>query len=96
MHAASTEARLDTEHGVAVLTYDRLDAQAITASVADDTAGATAVFIGTTRNSFRGTDIDILHRPCMPLVRLSSTCTTLTTPLQARQSPGSTIRPTAV
>ncbi|KAI0094832.1 molybdenum cofactor synthesis 2 [Irpex rosettiformis] len=54
-HAASTEASWETgDNGVAVLTHDRLDVQAIAASVADDTAGATAVFIGTTRNSFRG------------------------------------------
>ncbi|KAI0778266.1 molybdenum cofactor synthesis 2 [Trametes elegans] len=52
--SVSTEARLDTAEGSCVLTYEPLDAQAITQSVADDGAGATAVFIGTTRNSFKG------------------------------------------
>jgi hypothetical protein len=54
MHAASVEARLETEHGLAVLTYDTLNTQAIISSVGDDSAGAIAVFIGTTRNSFKG------------------------------------------
>ena len=52
--AASAEARLETEDGVSVLTYNRLDAQEIMLSVGDDQAGATALFIGTTRNSFKG------------------------------------------
>lgn len=51
---ASVEARLETEDGLAVLTYDKLDVQAIVTSVGDDTAGGTAVFIGTTRNYFKG------------------------------------------
>ena len=52
--AASVEAHLDTEDGTCVLTYNALNTQEITASVADDQAGATAIFIGTTRNSFKG------------------------------------------
>lgn len=52
--AASVEARLETEDGVCVLTYGNLDTQEIVMSVGDDAAGATAVFIGTTRNSFKG------------------------------------------
>ncbi|KIP11375.1 hypothetical protein PHLGIDRAFT_99520 [Phlebiopsis gigantea 11061_1 CR5-6] len=52
--AASVEARLETEDGVCVLTYNSLDTQDILSSVGDDAAGATAVFIGTTRNSFKG------------------------------------------
>lgn len=51
---ASVEARLETADGVSVLTYDKLDTQRIIASVGDDQAGATAVFIGTTRDSFKG------------------------------------------
>lgn len=53
---ASVEARLETADGVSVLTYDKLDTQQIIASVGDDQAGATAVFIGTTRDSFKGAD----------------------------------------
>lgn len=53
-NAASVDARLDTEHGPVVLTHDRLDTNEIIASVGDDAAGAVAVFIGTTRNSFKG------------------------------------------
>lgn len=56
--AASIEARLETEDGVCVLTYNKLDAQEVISSVGDDQAGATAVFIGTTRNSFRGEAIN--------------------------------------
>jgi hypothetical protein len=36
------------------LTLDVLDTQAIVDSVADNAAGATAVFIGTTRDTFEG------------------------------------------
>ncbi|THH16805.1 hypothetical protein EW146_g3886 [Bondarzewia mesenterica] len=53
-HPASVEARKEISGGVCVLTYQRLDTAAIIASVGDDAAGATAVFIGTTRNSFKG------------------------------------------
>ena len=52
--AASIEARLDVPEGTCVLTYQPLDVQQIIQSVGDDGAGATAVFIGTTRNSFKG------------------------------------------
>ncbi|EPQ60621.1 MoaE-domain-containing protein [Gloeophyllum trabeum ATCC 11539] len=52
--SASVDARHETDHGVAVLTHCPLDTQAIIDSVADDGAGATAVFIGTTRNTFQG------------------------------------------
>ncbi len=51
---ASVEAVLDTADGIAVLTYSPLDVQQIISSVGDDRAGATAVFLGTTRNSFKG------------------------------------------
>ena len=55
--SASVETRLEIPEGKCVLTYQPLDTQDIIASVADNGAGATAVFIGTTRNSFRGTTI---------------------------------------
>ncbi|KAI0669816.1 molybdenum cofactor synthesis 2 [Trametes maxima] len=51
---ASVEARVETPQGICALTYEPLDTQEIVRSVADDGAGATAVFIGTTRNSFKG------------------------------------------
>ena len=50
----SVDAQLITEDGVCVLTHTPLDVQAIISSVGSDEAGATAVFIGTTRNSFKG------------------------------------------
>lgn len=53
--SASIAADLTTENGVCVLTYEPLDTMSIINSVGSDAAGATAVFIGTTRNSFRGT-----------------------------------------
>ncbi|KAI9065808.1 molybdenum cofactor synthesis 2 [Trametes sanguinea] len=52
--SASIEARLDIPEGTCALTHEPLDVQAIIQSVAHDGAGATAVFIGTTRNSFKG------------------------------------------
>ena len=52
--AASIAASEETSEGIAVLTYDDLKVQQIISSVSDDGAGATAVFIGTTRDSFRG------------------------------------------
>ncbi|KAI5121289.1 hypothetical protein M0805_002332 [Coniferiporia weirii] len=52
---ASTAARLSTDDGsVCALTYDPLDTSAIVDSVTSDAAGAKAIFVGTTRNSFRG------------------------------------------
>jgi len=51
---ASIAAKLEIPEGTFVLTYDKLDSEAIIQSVQDGGAGATAVFIGTTRNSFQG------------------------------------------
>lgn len=56
------EARLETEDGICVLTYDDLNTAQIIDSVQDDRAGATAVFVGTTRNDFKGKPITRLHR----------------------------------
>jgi len=50
----SVAAREEWEGGTCVLTYEPLDVDAIMRSVRDVSAGATAVFIGTTRNSFKG------------------------------------------
>ncbi|KAH7883538.1 molybdenum cofactor synthesis 2 [Phlebopus sp. FC_14] len=52
--STSTAERKEWKGGTCVLTYERLDIDAIMRSVKDDGAGATAVFVGTTRNSFRG------------------------------------------
>ncbi|KAF5313244.1 hypothetical protein D9619_003526 [Psilocybe cf. subviscida] len=51
---ASVPALLETSQVVSAITDKDLDVQAIVNSVQDDGAGATAVFIGTTRNSFKG------------------------------------------
>ncbi|KAF8640978.1 hypothetical protein AX17_000624 [Amanita inopinata Kibby_2008] len=51
--AASTEGRIVNEYGPCVLSY-QLDVDQVIKSVQDDRAGAIAVFIGTTRNSFKG------------------------------------------
>jgi len=45
--------QLEVPEGTLVLTY-RLDPETIIRSAQDDTAGAIAMFIGTTRNSFQG------------------------------------------
>ncbi|KAK7694733.1 hypothetical protein QCA50_001921 [Cerrena zonata] len=55
--SASVEAVEEISEGIAVLTYNPLNSDEIIRSVADDRAGATAVFIGTTRNSFKGRSI---------------------------------------
>lgn len=52
--SASIATCLTTEEGDCVLTYDPLDTNKIIKSVGDHSAGAIAVFIGTTRNSFNG------------------------------------------
>ncbi|KAH9837206.1 molybdenum cofactor synthesis 2 [Rhodofomes roseus] len=52
--SASTDAMLQISEGVCVLTHDALCVNDIVQSVGDDRAGATAVFIGTTRNYFKG------------------------------------------
>ncbi|TCD69928.1 Molybdopterin synthase catalytic subunit [Steccherinum ochraceum] len=51
---ASVEARDEIPEGIAVLTYQELNPDEISRSVEDPRAGATAIFIGTTRNSFKG------------------------------------------
>ncbi|KAL9716292.1 hypothetical protein Ac2012v2_000738 [Leucoagaricus gongylophorus] len=51
--ATSTESSVKIPEGTISISYT-LDIQEIIRSVQDDTAGATAVFIGTTRNSFQG------------------------------------------
>src|SRR4051794_13340995 len=54
LSAASTDARLDTPFGTCVLSYKPLDVDSIIKCVRDCAAGATAVFIGSTRNTFQG------------------------------------------
>ena len=51
---ASVEAREEMLEGIAVLTYSKLNTESIIREVSDDRAGATAIFIGTTRDSFKG------------------------------------------
>jgi len=53
--SASTDTMLQIPEGVCVLTHDALCVNDIIQSVGDDRAGATAAFIGTTRNYFKGT-----------------------------------------
>ncbi|OAX44243.1 molybdenum cofactor synthesis 2 [Rhizopogon vinicolor AM-OR11-026] len=52
--STSVEAREEVGRSICVLTYKSLDIGEITQSVSDDSAGATAIFIGTTRNSYQG------------------------------------------
>lgn len=58
--SASVEALLKTPYGVCAISHS-LDVQKIIASVQDESAGATAVFIGTTRNSFQGKTVTRLE-----------------------------------
>ncbi|KAI0932114.1 hypothetical protein AcW1_000674 [Taiwanofungus camphoratus] len=52
--SASIDAQLEIPEGICVLTHNALSVDEIITSVGDDRAGATTVFIGTTRNSFKG------------------------------------------
>lgn len=79
--AASIEARDEIPEGIAVLTYEELNTESIVRSVEDHRAGATAVFIGTTRNSFKGASCYVrgggrhvicIHRQRCNTPRLSS------------------------
>ncbi|KXN90075.1 Molybdopterin synthase catalytic subunit [Leucoagaricus sp. SymC.cos] len=58
--AASVEGSLEIPEGTCAMSY-ALDTQQIIKSVQDDRAGATAVFIGTTRNSFKGKTVTQLE-----------------------------------
>ncbi|KAK0436636.1 Molybdopterin biosynthesis MoaE [Desarmillaria tabescens] len=57
----SIDIALDVPGGVCSITSQPLDVQQIIQSVGDDAAGATAVFIGTTRNSFKGRTVTRLE-----------------------------------
>lgn len=52
--AASIDERLEIQEGVCAITHAALDVDEIIRLVGDGGAGGTAVFIGTTRNSFKG------------------------------------------
>ncbi|KAK0198160.1 Molybdopterin biosynthesis MoaE [Armillaria mellea] len=58
---ASVDIALDVPGGICSITSQPLDVQEIVQSVGDDAAGATAVFIGTTRNSFKGRTVTRLE-----------------------------------
>ncbi|KAF9044595.1 MoaE-domain-containing protein [Hymenopellis radicata] len=51
---ASVDARLDTQRGRCIISSQPLDVQEAISYVGDGSAGAIAVFVGTTRNSFKG------------------------------------------
>ncbi|KAJ7103577.1 Molybdopterin biosynthesis MoaE [Mycena belliarum] len=61
MESASVAASLELTNTICALSYERLDVQTIIASVTNDGAGATAVFIGTTRDSFQGKSVTRLE-----------------------------------
>jgi molybdopterin synthase catalytic subunit len=54
MSSASVDASVEIPEGICTLTYERLNVDQIRQSVADDGAGATVLFVGSTRNSFQG------------------------------------------
>lgn len=59
--SASIDAVLDIPEGKCALSYTPINVDEVINSVRDDGAGATAVFIGTTRNSFRGKTVTHLE-----------------------------------
>ncbi|KAK0478199.1 Molybdopterin biosynthesis MoaE [Armillaria novae-zelandiae] len=58
---ASIDIALDVPGGICSITSQPLDVQKIVQSVGNNAAGATAVFIGTTRNSFKGRTVTRLE-----------------------------------
>ena len=60
VHPDSVDALVEIPEGVCVLTHMPLDVDQARKSVMDDGAGATILFVGTTRNSFEGS---ITHLP---------------------------------
>lgn len=54
VHEVSIDAKLVIDEGVCAITYEPLNTDEIVRLVGDGSAGAIAVFIGTTRNSFKG------------------------------------------
>jgi molybdopterin synthase catalytic subunit len=52
--SASVDAYQEIPEGICAITHAPLDIGTIIRAVGDDAAGGTAVFIGTTRNSFKG------------------------------------------
>mgnify|MGYP002718954343 FL=1 len=76
---ASVAAKTTTSFGdILELTYEKLNTEVIIASVKDDGAGAIAVFIGTTRDSFQGElrlllqEINRLRYFCISVCRKAS------------------------
>jgi molybdopterin synthase catalytic subunit len=61
----SVDALLEIPEGVCAITHAPLDVDAIIGSVGDPGAGGTAVFIGTTRNSFKGARAHPFHLPTL-------------------------------
>jgi molybdopterin synthase catalytic subunit len=52
--SASVDLYLEIPEGICAITHNPLDVDSIIRSVGDGSAGGTAIFIGTTRNSFKG------------------------------------------
>ena len=63
--AASTDAALEIPEGICVLTHDPLDVEHVRTLISDDGAGANLIFVGTTRNSFKGNEqaVNLLVSP---------------------------------
>jgi len=59
--SASVDATLGIPEGTCSLTFAPIHPHNVITSVCDDGAGATAVFIGTTRNSFKGKTVTRLE-----------------------------------
>jgi len=57
----SVDLTLEIPEGICVLCHASIDVDQVMKSVQDDRAGATVVFIGTTRNSFKGKTVTRLE-----------------------------------
>ncbi|KAJ7125629.1 Molybdopterin biosynthesis MoaE [Mycena crocata] len=86
MDSASVEGSLQLANAVCALSFS-LDVQHIISSVGHDGAGATAVFIGTTRNSFKDKVVTRLEYQAYSTLALK-TMANIIRDVQASTSPG--------
>ncbi|KAJ6604604.1 molybdenum cofactor synthesis 2 [Mycena vulgaris] len=86
MESASVAATLELVNATCALSSDRLLTDQIISSVGDDGAGATAVFIGTTRNSFKDKVVTRLEYQAYTTLALK-TMANIVRDVQASMSP---------
>ncbi|KAJ7487552.1 molybdenum cofactor synthesis 2 [Mycena galericulata] len=87
MQSASVATSLELANGVCALSFTPLTVQEIISSVGHDGAGATAVFIGTTRNTFKDKVVTRLEYQAYSTLALK-TMASIVRDVQASTAPG--------